>query len=183
MEEGRNIFQEIHDDWHLARAHMLLGITQTQRKEYKTARDFLDESFNIYKKLGDISFQGVVKYVIGKLEIEQKNMQEGVKAYRESLKIQREVNGKLYIAGNIFELARIENCKGNHARAVRLYLASRRIYEDLGAFWSEDDTEVKKALEIARSELSKPEFQSAVEAGQHMTLGEAIEYALEDTNE
>lgn len=183
MEEARNICQEIHDDWHLARAHMLLGIAHIKRKEYKTARALLDESFNIYKKLGDIGFQGIVKYNIGKLEIEEKNMQEGAKAYRESLKILREVKGNLYIAGNIFDLAGIESRTGNHARAVRLYLASRRIFEDLGVLWSEDDAEVKKALEIARAEISKPEFQSAVEAGQQMRLEEAIEYALEETNE
>jgi predicted ATPase/DNA-binding CsgD family transcriptional regulator len=180
FEEAKIICQEVHDDWQLARAYMLKGSIKIRRKEYKAARSAYNQSFNVYKNLGDIAFQGNVKHMIGRLEIEQNNLNAGVQAYRESLRILRPIKGKLFTAGNIFELAGVEILKENYSRAVRLYLASQRIYEDMGVLLSEEEDEVKDALETARAELDELEFRSAWEAGQNMTVEEAIEYALND---
>ena len=181
QEEAQNIVQEAHDEWELARVFMHLAVTQTRKKEYKAASSLYNESFNLYKKLGDILFQGVVKRLIGNLELEQYNLPEGVEAHCEALRIARAVKNNLQIANNIFELARAEKLKGNYPRAVRLYLASKKIYEDIEAWWSGDDPELEEALAIARDALGEDEFQSAFNAGQQMTMEEAIEFALVDS--
>jgi len=183
FEEAQNICQEVHDDWQLARALLLMGSIQIRRKEYKAARSACNQSFNLYKKLGDIAFQGNVKHFIGSLEIKQNNLHAGVQACRESLRILRPIKGKLWVAGNIFELARVARIKENYSRAIRLYLASQRIYEDMGVLWGEDEDDVKDALETARAELDEVEYQSAWEAGQKMTVEEAVDYALSDVDE
>ena len=185
MEEAKSICQDIHDDWQLARALVILGNTETLKKDHKAARTLFDESYNLYTKLGDIGFQGIVMHVIGNLEIEQNNLEEGVNAYRESLKNLRDlrVEGNLYVAANIVELARVESRTGNHARAVRLHLVGKKIYEEIGAWWGEDLSLLDETLAKARAELSELELQSAVQAGQHMTIEEAIEYALDDEME
>jgi len=182
QEEAKRICQEAHDDWNLARAYVHMGATQSRRKEYEAARSLYDQSFKLYKKLGDINFQGNVMHFIGSLEVEHNNWQDGVEFLRESLKINRLVNGKLYAAGNIFKLARVARLNGNHPRAVRLYLAGQGIFEDLGVWGSDEDdaSELEEALETARAELDDAEFQLAWNAGQNMTMEEAIEYALSD---
>jgi len=181
QEEAKNICLELHDEWEQARLFMHLAVTRVQKKEYDTALSLYYESFNLYKKLGDMLFQGVVKRLIGNLEIEQNNLTKGVETHREALRIARSVKNNLQIANNIFEIARAEKLRGNLSRALRLYIASKRFYEDTGAWWSGDDAELGEALETARKELSEAEFQSAWEAGQQMTMEEAIELALGNT--
>ena len=101
-------------------------------------------------------------------------------AYRESLKIAKAVKNDHQVASNIWGFARVVKIKGNQAHAIRLYMASKRIIEDRGAWWSVDDPELEEALETARAELDETEFQSALEKGQRMTMEEAIKYALEN---
>jgi hypothetical protein len=122
----------------------------------------------------------VAKRRIGDLELLQNNITEGVIAYRESLKIARAVKNNHQVASNIWGLARAAKTKGNQTRAIRLYLASKRIIEAKEAWWSGDDPELEEALETARAELGEADFQSAVEDGQHMTMEDAIDFALND---
>ena len=180
IEEAKNICEKISDDWVLARALMHLAVVQSYKKEYSTARSLYAKSFNLYKKLGDLQFQGVIKRLIGELEINRNNLADGIEAHREALTIAQAVKSNLQIAYNIYSLAGVEKVKGSHLRAVQLYLASKKILRDLGVLWIEDDSEMKEALETAHAALGATEFKSAVDAGQHMTIEEAVEYALGD---
>jgi predicted ATPase/DNA-binding CsgD family transcriptional regulator len=179
IEEAKNLCHEINDEWELSRAYMILAMAHSLQNEYDTAHSLYIKSFNLFKKLGDIGFQCVAMRRIGDLEILRKNITEGVKAYRESLPIAQAVKNDFQIVSNIWGLARAAKINGNQARAVRLYRASKRILDDMGVWWSGDDPELEKALETARAELSEAEFQSALEEGQHMTMNEAIEFALD----
>jgi len=158
MEEAKNICEKIHDEWVLARALMHLAVVQTQKEKYSVARSLYNDSFNLYKKLGDTLFQGIVKRLIGNLEIKQNNLKKGIETHREALIIARTAKSNLQIANNIFELAGAEKLNGNYPRVVQLYLVSKRIFEDMGAIWIEDDTEVEEALEIARAEQRVPNW-------------------------
>jgi predicted ATPase/class 3 adenylate cyclase len=182
LEESRDIYLDIQDGWGYARTLMGLAVVQKFQNHYDAASSLYTQSFNEYKKLGDIHFQCVVKRLIGDLEVIRNNLAEGVEAYRESLVIARIVKSNLQIAHNFWGLARVAKVKGNHARALRLYLVSKKIYEDIGAWMSEDEPELEETLATARAALGKAEFQSAREAGQNMTIEEAIELALANTS-
>ena len=180
IEESKTLCEEIHNEWELARALMHLAIVNARKNEYNTACSLYSKSFNLYKKLGDIHFQGVVKRLIGNLEVKRDNLRAGMKAYREALVIAQSVKSDLQISYNIWELARAAKARENHIRALQLYLASKRILDDIGAWWSGDEPELEEELATARAVLGEAEFHSAMEAGQHMTMEEAIEYALSD---
>jgi predicted ATPase/DNA-binding CsgD family transcriptional regulator len=180
MEEAKSICEEINDEWVFARALMHLAYVQSRKENHEKAYSLYNESFNLYKKLGDIHFQGVVKRLIGDLAIEKNILPEGIKAHREALIIAKAVKSDLQIAYNIYDLARAERLKGDHQRAIRLYLASKNILQDVGAIWIEDDVEMLEALETAKATLGEKEYKAAWEAGQKMTVEEAIEFALND---
>jgi len=178
LEEAILLSREIQADWELARALRVLATAHSLQNKYSSARSMYSESFNLFKNLGDLYYQGIVKRLIGNLEMIQNNMTKCVEAYRASLRIARAVKSNQLITYNIWELARVAKAKGNHARALRLYLASKKIFDDIGAWWSGDEPELEEALATARSVLGEAEFQSAWEAGQHMTKEEAIGFAL-----
>jgi tetratricopeptide (TPR) repeat protein len=180
MEESKDLCQEIHDEWLLARALMDLAVAQFQQNEYNSARSLYSKSFNLFKKLGDIGFQCIVMRLIGDLEAKRNNLTEGVESYRESLTIARAVKSNSQIAYNFWGLARVEKVKGNHTRAVRLYMASKRILEDMGAWSNRDDFELDEEFTSARALHGEVKFQSVWDASQNMTMEESIKLALYD---
>jgi non-specific serine/threonine protein kinase len=192
LEKAKDICQENQYEWELARAHLLLGIAHKNQKQYISARSHLLEAFNLWKKLEDIGFQCVAQRFVGDLEIEQGNLKEAMNSYCESLLIAREVKHRWITAGIIWGLANVAKAKGYYHRALRLYLVSKKIYDDIGAWRRGNDPVLEGALETVRTELGEletvrtelgeAEVQSAFEDVQHMTMEEAIEFALEDAD-
>ena len=178
IEEALEICQEHQHEWELARAHLLLGVISKYQGQNNSARSHLSEAFNRWKKLGDIGFQCVAQRSIGDFEITQDNLNDAVNQYCEALLIAQEVKNRWTTANLIWGLARVAKAKRNHARAVRLYLVSKKIFDDIGAWWSEDEPELEEVLAMARTALEEAEFQSAFDLGQKMTMEEAIEFAL-----
>ena len=179
FEEARDLCQEIHAEWELARSFMLLGVTKSQQARYSTAISFYSQAFNIYSHLGDLGFQCVVLRLIGDLEVKQNNLQRGMEAYRESLTIARTVKSNLQIAYNFWGLARAEKFQGNHLRTIPLYLACKSILEDIGAWSNRDDAEMDEEFAKACADLGDAIFQSMVNEAQNMSTEKVIEFALE----
>ena len=180
LEEAKDICQEYHYEWELARAHMLLGTAHRNQNKYTSARFHLSEAFNLWKKLGDIFFQCTVQWIVGYLEIKQGNLNKAISEFYESLRIAREVKNRWTIANIISGLGSVAKASGRHDRALRLYLASKKIFDDVGAWGSSRDAWLDEELAPTRAALSKAEFQSAMDAGRTMTIEEAIEFALND---
>lgn len=178
MEESLGLCREIHDEWLLARAFMDLAVAQVQKDKYNAAHSLYSRSFNLFKKLGDIGFQCIVTRLIGDLEAEWNNLTESVESYRQSLTIARAVKSNSQIAYNFWGLARVEKVRGNHTRAVGLYMATKRILEDMGAWSDRDDFELDEEFAAACALLGEVEFQSVWDTSQNMTMEEAIKFAL-----
>jgi len=178
LEEGKYLSQEYQYAWELARAFMALAVAKSKKNEYNSAFSLYERAFKVFKKLGDIGFQCVVQRLIGDLEINRGNLSTGVKAYCKSLVIARSVKNNLQIAYNLWGLARVAKVEKDHARAIRLYLASKRTLEDMGIWWGGDDPELKEELTAAREDLGETEFRSIMVSAHNMTMEEVIELAL-----
>lgn len=176
LEEAKDICQEYHYEWELARAHMLLGTAHRNQNKYASARFHLSEAFNLFKKLSDIFFQCTVQWIVGYLEVKQGNLNKATNEYCESLRIARAVKNRWTIANILWGLANVAKAKGHHERALRLYLSSQKIFYDVGG----NEPDLEEEIETVRAELSEAEVQSALEDGQQMTMEEAIEFALGD---
>jgi tetratricopeptide (TPR) repeat protein len=162
---------------------MDLAVAQFQRNDYKSAHSLYFKSFRLFKQLGDIGFQCIVLRLIGDLEAKRNNLTESVESYRQSLTMARAVKNNSQIAYNFWGLARVEKVKGNHPRAVRWYVAGKRILEDMGAWSNRDDVELEEEFTSARASLGEVAFQSLWDACQNMAMDEAINLALHDDME
>lgn len=180
LEEGRKLCQKIHAEWELGRALMDLAVAKFQQNEYDAAYSLYSRAFDNFKKFGDIGFHCIVKRLMGDLEIQRNNISQGIRAYRESLAIAQAVKSNLQIAYIFWGLARAEKIKRSHSNAVRLYIASKRILEGMGAWSSRDDLELDEEISSALADLGETEFQAVWKAGQNMTMEEAIAFVLAD---
>jgi len=181
LEKARDICQENQLEWELGRALQLLGLAHRNLKQYTSARSHLTDALKLWKKLEDIGYQSVVQQFIGNLEIQQGNLDRGIGELRESLSIARTLRNRWIIAHDLWGLADVAKAKGYHSRALRLYLASKKIFDDIGAWWSGDEPEFEEELATARAELGEAEFQSALDEGRLMTMEDAIVFALSNT--
>ena len=175
-EEARDLRLEIQDEWGYAVALMDLSLVYLNQNRIEETRSNINLSFEIFRKLGDIGFQLVVKWLIGNFEIEQNNITEGTRAYCDSLIAAQKLESPLNIARNFYGLYNAAMINKNYTRAVRLYMASKKVYESIGA-WRNDY--IEKDLAPARAALDETTFDSAAEQGYAMSAEQAIEYALE----
>jgi len=180
LERAEELCQENQYVWELGRAHNLLGVAHNNQKKYTLARSHFSEAFNLYKQLGDIGFQCVVQRSRGDLEIEQGNLNEATNEYSEALLIAQKVENRWVAANILWGLARVAKAEGHHGRALRLCLMSKKIFDDVGAWWSDDDLELEEQLATARTRLSDAEFQAVLEDGRYITLKEGVAFALEE---
>jgi len=179
-EEARDLRLEIQDEWGYAVALMDLGVVHVNQNLIEEARSTLNLSFDIFRRHGDIGFQVVVKWIVGNFEVEQNNIAEGVRAYCDSLLVAQKLESPLNIARNFFGLANAAMINENYARAIRLYMAGKKVYESIGAFAYANGSE--ENLAPARIALDKATFDSAAEQGYAMSTERAIDYALEARN-
>jgi predicted ATPase/transcriptional regulator with XRE-family HTH domain len=180
LEKAKDICREYQYEWELARAHLLLGIASKYQKQYTSARSHFSEAFNLFRQLGDTGFQCVIQRSSGDLEIEQGNLNEATHEYNQALLGARKMENRWLAANIIWGLARVAKAKEHHDRSFRLYLVSKKIFDDIGAWWSSDDLEFEGALAAARARLGDAEFQSALDDGRYVTMEEGIAYALEE---
>lgn len=103
-------------------------------------------------------------------------MNKATSEYCESLRIVQTEKNRWTIANIIEGLADVAKAKERHDRALRLYLASKKIFDDVGG----NEPNLEEEITTVRAELGEAEVQSAQEDVQHMTMEDAIEFALDD---
>jgi hypothetical protein len=61
-----------------------------------------------------------------------------------------------------------------------MYWAARAFGKSIGILWWEQESEFENKIVACRLELGDAAFEEAAEKGRHMTMEQAIAYALED---
>jgi non-specific serine/threonine protein kinase len=157
---------------------MSLGYSAYKEDDRETAIALRERALAAFRELGDQYFQSVCLYGIGNLRAKQGDWEEGLAEVRESLMLSRALGSRYEIASGLFRLAETEQHLGQRVRAVRLYCATKNVYDSIGAWQPEDELKLDEYLTPCRLALSKTEFEAAVEEGRAMTVEQAIAYAL-----
>ena len=177
--EANEISQEIDAKWEYARSLMALALVHLRVNEYNKALSFYLDSYKLYQQLGDLNFQGVVRRLIGDLELRRNNLPEAVKAYLEAVKISQEVDNTLQTAYNFIGLSNTAALEGNHSDALKYHLAGKTILENIGIWSSGYEDEWEKRIQSAQNVLDQTEIEAILASGRKMSNEKAIEYALE----
>jgi predicted ATPase/DNA-binding XRE family transcriptional regulator len=178
LEESKALFREVRDDWGYAHAMMSLTLAPYRQDDRVTALSLYEQVLELFRKLGDMYFQSVALRLIGILKVELGNVTTGEAALQEALTLSRQLDSKYEIAAELWAFGRAAEASGKLTRAVRLYSASRTIFDSIGA-WPGHDVD-ENSLATYHTELGEPAFTAAVEVGRAMTMDQAIAYALKD---
>lgn len=180
LEESKALYEEVHDEWGVAHTYTCLGEIPHLQEDRVSALALRESALKLFRKLGDGYFESGILSYVGGTQVRLGNLAEGVKALRESLLLTQQLGGKLRIAITLWDFARVSQIKGELLRAVRLYWATKNLYDDIGVWQTSEETKFENDLAPCRAGLSESAFAEAMEQGRAMTMEQAIEYALEE---
>lgn len=178
MAKSKTFFRNAHDEWGYADAVLCQALGAFIQGDLTLSLALHEESLAIFRQLGDKYFQNTALRFIGIIEVKQDNLKRGGEALREALLLAREIDSKYEIAAAIRYIGDVALAEDNAVLAVHLKWAAKNIYDSIGTWQQDDETEFENELALCRTQLSEPEFAAAIAEGRTMTMEQAINSAL-----
>ena len=169
------------EPWGNAVARMVLAYVAVRKDDRATALTLAQDALMAFHNLGDQYFQSVCLYESGATRVKLGDLQEGLAELREALRLSHELGSKFEIATGLLRLAEAQHYVEQPAHAVKLYCASKNVYDSIGALQQRDESRFAEGLARCRDSLEESIFPTALEEGRAMTMEQAIAYALEDS--
>jgi hypothetical protein len=141
-----------------------------------------NEALVQFRQLGDRYFQSVALRFISYEHVRQGNWLVAQNVLREALILAQELGSRWEVAAVLWSLTDAVRGAGDYARAIRLNWGAKNIFEFVGTWKQEDETMFEQVLEGCRAELSRSEFEEAMEEGRALTMEQAIAFAFEKSN-
>ncbi len=135
--EGLEISRKLGDK--RATGYFLLGMAQIWTRYggggNKNTRQFLDESFAIFRELGDRWGIALTLEGVGAAALEQGDLATAGSRRAESITIYRELGDKISLSFALVRLAYMMQLQGNYDRAVMSCEESLGLYREMGHKW------------------------------------------------
>jgi predicted ATPase/class 3 adenylate cyclase len=183
--EAMSLFQEVGDKWGILYLLIDLSFDAIQNGEYERAMTLINEHQTLAHEFDDVSAIGKGLEILGVVEFFQGNIDKSEQLLRKVLILYRPFG---YLDEYIYcleLLAAVADRRRQPVRAARLWGAARHLHEITGLieleFWIQRIQEPTTAS--LRAQLGESAFEAACAEGYAMTTEEAIDYALEETNE
>jgi len=179
--ESLATFRQLDDRPGMAFALNTLGELARLQGDHHAARRYYEECLDIVKETGERNREamqyenlGIIAYHEGEFELAENLIKQGLTLFRQL--------GTGYgLATVLGSLAGPVAALGKPRRAAQLLGAADTHLESIGIDQQPaDQPEIRLFVESVRRALSEEEFQSAWQAGQRMTIQEAVSYALSD---
>jgi non-specific serine/threonine protein kinase len=182
--ESLATFRQLDDRPGTAYALNTLGELARLQGDHPAAKRYYEECLDLVKETGERNREamqyenlGIIAYHEGEFELAKNLIKQGLTLFRQL--------GTGYgLATVLGSLAGPVAALGKPRRAARLLGAADTHLESIGVDQQPaDQPEIRLFLESVRRALTEEEFQSAWQAGQRMTIQEAVSYALREADE
>ena len=143
------------------------------------ARALFEESLALERELDNKRGVSISLNNLGNLAIEQGDAATAQAHYRECLALCKETGNQLYFVYSLSGLAAVMAHGNDLLRATQLEAAAETLRLTVGAVREKVEARIyERTVAVARVGLSEAAFDAAWVEGEHMTLDEAIDYAL-----
>jgi non-specific serine/threonine protein kinase len=183
LEEGLALYRELDDKGGIGISLNWLGIIEGSQGDYKAARVLHEESLALFRDLEDKRNIAMSLSLLGVMESYLGNNAAARILHKESLVLYRELGDKKSIAESLPGLAVVAQAGGRPQLATKLLGAVEALLEHIDARLDPiERADFDRTLAAARAQLDEAAFAKAWAEGQAMTLEQAIEFALKETN-
>jgi tetratricopeptide (TPR) repeat protein len=183
-EESLALAREVGDKAVISFALTGLGHLAVARGDYDQARSLYEESLAMRREMGDQYSISISLNNMGNVALNQGDYARARSLLEESLAIHRELGEKQAIAVSVVGLGGVAAGMGQAERGARVLGAAGALLEAIHANLAPEDRILyEQGVAAARAQMSEEEFEKAWAEGRAMSMEQAVEYALEDSDE
>lgn len=160
-----------------------LGAVAKASGDLDAARALFEESLAIYRELADLFGIAISLSNLGSVAYDRSDHAGAWKLQEESLVIRRKLGDRRGIAESLEGLAAVMSARAQARQAVRIWGATERLREEIGAPLSPTER-ADHDLQVSAARAAIPDhtaFELTWQEGRAMTLEQAIEFALGNT--
>jgi adenylate cyclase len=180
--ESVTICREIGEKRGMALLLNNLGLAALGQNDYAAAQELYSESLTLAREMADKWSIATSLGGLGTVKRESGDYAAARAIYGESLTLYAATGDKLNIAYSQVCFVEIAAATGSMERAARLAAVAESLLTEINAALTPAErVKFDKTIMIARAALGETAFRFAWEAGERMTLEEAVAYALEET--
>jgi tetratricopeptide (TPR) repeat protein len=181
VEENLAVFRELSHQPGMAQALNIIGEIARYCGDDDHARRFYEEALAISRQTGETRRITILYNNLAFLALHEGEAERARDLEREALRLARAMNNHLEMAIAPATLAGALGALGHPQQAARLFGASERALERLGAFHLPNDKwEIDDMIAAVRAQLDEATFQAAWEEGRELTLEQALAQALDE---
>ena len=182
LEESLEMYRAFGEgDYYFARVLLSLGELARSQSDYTKAHKLYGESMEHFQKAGAKPDLAYVLANLAHVALFEGNIDQASELFRQSLAIFTELGLVDGIALCLAGFGGIGEARKQPERASRLLAASEALLQSGEVRWEPVDVaEYERSLVTARTQLDEAGWQRAWQAGQAMSMEQAVEYALED---
>lgn len=183
-DEAIRVSGEAGIEWTVAIAHEMKGRIAIHRKEYNEARTWIDKALQAYRETGAWFNVIVAKSELAHMERELGNSAVALEIYRETLVAFREVGHLGAVAHQLECFGFIALTQNQIERALRLFAAATALREKGGTPMTPDgQVYLDEQIRGVREKLDSKRYDLIWSTGRNLSVEQAIQMALQDTNE
>jgi adenylate cyclase len=181
-EESLALRRQLGDRWGIANCLNNMGNVNVDLGRYEAAQAHLEEALAIQRELGDRYMIGNALNNLGNVARAQADYPRALRLYRESLEIYSVLQDKWALAYLFEDIGWLLAQQNQGEAALQLVGAASVMRQEIGAPLTAGESEkLNGALAEATRPLSADKREAATQAGQAMSLAEALLYAVECT--
>ena len=178
-----DIYREQRNDWGSAQTLNCLGDLHRQLGQDIRAQALLEDALALQRRLDSQRGVAIVLHNLGHVLCRQKDIERAKACFRESLEIARDWAGEPDVVLGIGGFAGVAAASGQPERAARLLGVVDTMLPVVGYVLEPPDrADYDRIVSETRAQLDDARFQYAWAAGQQLSLEDAMQYALDDTN-
>jgi predicted ATPase/DNA-binding SARP family transcriptional activator/Tfp pilus assembly protein PilF len=182
-EQALAMDRETGDHRNIALSLLNLATIALEVEDYGAARSLLEECGFLFQQLGDVQGRALWSNRQGELACKEGDYIAARALHQESLKIRWELKDKRGMAESLEQLAEVAMRQAHFQRAVQLIASAAALHESVygSARLPQPRGEQAGVTAQVRALLGEEAFAVAWSKGQSMSLEQAIEYAMEDS--
>jgi predicted ATPase/DNA-binding CsgD family transcriptional regulator len=182
IEEAADLFLEEGEKWGAAIELGFLAVAWRNQGDHERARRLAERALAISREIGERQASTSALYTLAILAQTEGQDERARNLFEEGLRLSAELGNEADVAHCLKGLASMYGAEGKIVRAARLWGAEEALLEkleDAVYTYLPDRALHRSQVAAARSQVDEAAWTAAWTEGRTMSLGQAVEYALE----
>ena len=182
LEQSLRLWRELADPWGTAWSLTVSGLAAGRLREYKEAESYLTEALPLWQELGDQRGRAGCNEFLAEVRQGTGDLASASACYLEALALFQRAGNKWSIAQCLQKLGTVACAQRKWELAAHYFGAGLALHEAIQAPVNPaDSAHFNREIERTRAALGARRFAVAWQAGQAMTIEEAVAFATAQT--